>query len=208
MQLSLIGMSGSGKSHWSKKLVARGFKAFHCDDLIEEKLAGELARSDGTSLSVGEWMGFPFDADYTKKESRYLSFENSILAEILYHIHTHGDNPCSHLVIDTTGSVVYVEEETLKDLQRHTTVVHLETPSNVREQMLAAYLVNRRPVLWRGFFSKAPDETNDDALARCYTELLSSREHLYRNLADITIDYAVHSKEELAVAEFIKVIHP
>ena len=57
MRLSLIGMSGSGKSHWSKKLTAYGFKAFHCDDLIEELLTEDLLGADGIPLSVGEWMG-------------------------------------------------------------------------------------------------------------------------------------------------------
>lgn len=207
MRISLIGMSGSGKSHWSKKMVTHGFKAFHCDDLIEDMLADDLMGSDGVSLSVGEWMGFPFDADYAKKESRYLSFENTILVEILSQIHAQGNNSGGNHIIDTTGSVIYVVKETLKDLRRLTTVVHLETPSNIREQMLAAYLINRRPVLWRGFFSKAPQETDHDALARCYAELLSSREQLYRDLADVTIEHALHSKEQLTVEAFLKAIH-
>ena len=98
-------------------------------------------------------------------------------------------------------------KETLKDLRRLTTVVHLETPANIRKQMLAAYLTNRRPVLWRGFFKKTRNETNHEALKRCYAELLSSREQLYRDLADVTIEYAMHSNEKLTVKAFLEVIH-
>ena len=156
MRLSLIGMSGSGKSHWSKKLTVHGFKAYHCDDLIEELLADDLVGSDGVPLSVGDWMGFPFDADYPEKESRYLSSEDSVLVEILNRIHPQANNSDGDLIIDTTGSVIYVGKDTLNDLRQLTTVVHLETPSNIQEQMLKAYLTNRRPVLWRGFFNKAP----------------------------------------------------
>jgi len=46
-----------------------------------------------------------------------------------------------------------------------------------------------------------------EAMARCYAELLSSREKLYKELADVTIEYAVHSKEQLTAAEFLKFIH-
>ena len=38
MKISIVGMSGSGKTYWSKKLESEGFKRFCCDDLIEEKL--------------------------------------------------------------------------------------------------------------------------------------------------------------------------
>ena len=38
MKLSLIGMSNSGKSYWSKKLEDYGFKRFSSDDYIEEIL--------------------------------------------------------------------------------------------------------------------------------------------------------------------------
>ena len=38
IQLSLIGMSGAGKSHWSKRMESLGFKMYSCDYLIAERL--------------------------------------------------------------------------------------------------------------------------------------------------------------------------
>ena len=73
MRLSLIGMSGSGKSYWTKKFAKHGFGTFHCDDLIKGKLSDQLIQTDGTMLSVGEWMGFPFDTGYRRREMRYLA---------------------------------------------------------------------------------------------------------------------------------------
>jgi len=206
MRLSLIGMSGSCKSKKKKKLVEDGFKAFYCDDMIEQRLACELNGPDGRRLEVGQWMGFPYEDGYRRRESKYLSYEKSVLADILSMIDNFGGTSWSNLVIDTTGSVIYVGDEILTNLRRLTTVVHLETPPEVQDQMLAAYLENRRPVLWRNFFNKDPDETNDAALARCYSLLLSRRERLYRQWADITIDYATHSKKELSSGEFIEMI--
>ncbi len=36
LKLSLIGMSGAGKSHWTQKLSAAGFRAISIDDRIEK----------------------------------------------------------------------------------------------------------------------------------------------------------------------------
>ena len=58
-RLSLIGMAGIGKYYWSKKLEAEGFRRFCCDDLIASKLGPQLIRSDGATMTMGEWMGFP-----------------------------------------------------------------------------------------------------------------------------------------------------
>ena len=38
VQLSLIGMSGAGKSYWSKRMESLGFQVYSCDDLIAERL--------------------------------------------------------------------------------------------------------------------------------------------------------------------------
>ena len=42
-RLALVGMSGSGKTFWTKKLAAAGWRSVCCDDLIEQRLAQRLA---------------------------------------------------------------------------------------------------------------------------------------------------------------------
>ena len=42
MRLALIGMSGSGKTFWTKKLSEKGAPAIFCDDQIEQRLAPRL----------------------------------------------------------------------------------------------------------------------------------------------------------------------
>ena len=203
MHISLIGMSGSGKSYWTTRLAAYGFKAFHCDDLIEEKLAFELVRSDGTAQKVGEWMGFPYEPGYKERESKYLTLEKVVLEEILNAIDGRGRFSDGNFVIDTTGSVIYAGEKILSDLCRLTTVIHLETPPKIQKQMLVAYLANRRPVLWRGHFNREPNEANDTALARCYSKLISEREQMYGRYSDVTIAYANHSNHRFGVDDFL-----
>ena len=60
MKLSIVGMSGLGKSYWSKKLEEAGVKRFCCDEEITRKLQKALTRPDGSRMDLGEWMGFPF----------------------------------------------------------------------------------------------------------------------------------------------------
>lgn len=206
MRLSIIGMSGSGKSHWAARLAEHGFKRFCCDDLIKEKLTSELIRPDGSLMELGEWMGFPYEPRYRTRESRYLTCEIEVLAEIINCLRVHTNNPNEDVVIDTTGSVIYTGEEILKNLCRYTTVVHLATPPEVQELMLKAYIANQRPVLWRDMFSQRPNEANEEALAKCYPGLLSSRERLYKQYADVTIDYYTLNADGFTVSHFLKLV--
>ena len=161
MRISLIGMSGSGKSTWAGRLVENGFRVFHCDDLIAEKLSNELKKPDGTHMEVGEWMGFPHEPTYLEREETYLYLEKKVLAEILGEIETGNASANDRIVIDTTGSVIYTGETILTTLRRMTRVVHLATPPEIQELMLNAYLSNKRPVLWRSYFNVKTDESHE-----------------------------------------------
>jgi len=207
MRLSLIGMSGSGKSYWAMKLAERGFRRFCCDHLIAERLVAELAMPDGTIIGMGEWMGFPYEAQYKARESRYLSCEMEVLAEIIEYLGGAENIPEEDVVVDTTGSVIYTGGSIIKDLRRFTTMVHLETPAEIQERMLKAYVENRRPVLWRDFFTREPNETNEEALVRCFPRLLSSRERLYRRYADVTIEYDSLTAEGFGPSDFLNRVY-
>jgi shikimate kinase len=201
MHLSLIGMSGSGKSHWSSELAEHGFLRFCCDELIADKLAPQLIGSDGTALDLGEWMGFPYEPGYKKREYKYLACEIEVIAEILGYLS--GSNPGEKVVVDTTGSVIYTGQDVLEKLRSNSTIVHLATPPEVKERMLRVYLDQPRPVLWRDVFSKKRGETNEAALARCYPRLLFSRQRMYEHYADVTIDYYARNRKGFGVKDFL-----
>jgi shikimate kinase len=133
-----------------------------------------------------------------------LTCEIEVLTELLEFLESRGNQEEENIVIDTTGSVIYTGEESLKRLRQCTTIVHFETPPEVQGQMLKTYLANQRPVLWREFFSKEPNETFEDAMARCYPRLLISRERLYKRCADVAIDYYRLNRESFGVFEFLK----
>jgi len=203
LRLSLVGMSGSGKSFWSGRLSRSGFRRICCDDLIAAGLVAELGNKRGNIAMVGRWMGFPFEPHYREREAAYLACEMEVMDKILAELDKGEDNFEENIVIDTTGSVIYTGEETLTKLRRCSIVVHLSTPIEVRKVMLEAYMKKPRPVLWREMFTQRPDETNEQALARCYPQLLSSRERQYETLARVTISYYKHRRAGFGVAEFL-----
>jgi shikimate kinase len=206
MRLSFIGMSGIGKSYWSSRLVERGFKRFCCDDLIAKKLTPQLARPDDSLMSMGEWMGFPFEPDYAHRQTQYLKYEIEVMHEILNHLETNGNHCYENVVIDTTGSVIYTGRDILERLKAQTRIVYLDAPLAVQEKMRRAYVAHPTPVLWGDKFNKEVGETNEEALARCYPKLLSYRACLYEQWMDVCIDYETLRSEGFDLDEFLPLV--
>lgn len=208
MLIALIGMSGTGKSHWSIKLSEFGFKRFCCDDLITHKLASELKRSDGTSVDLGTWMGFPFDPGYEEREARYLACEIEVVTEVLDWIERNAGRENSRdIVIDTTGSVIYTGETLLDRLRTLTRLVHFVTPVEVRDALLRKYVAKPRPVLWRGIFARKEGESVEESLRRSYYDLLNVREELYGALADVKVDFFTRRHPEFTVPDFLALLN-
>ena len=155
---------------------------------------------------MGTWVGFPYERHYTKHESTYLTYEIKVLIEILEYLESHKNTLGENIVVDTTGSVIYTGEEILQKLCRYTTVIYLLTPPEVQEQLLNAYISNPHPMLWRGAFSREPNETNEEAIARCYPRLFFARKRLYERYADVTIDYYRRREQGFGVTDFLRAV--
>ena len=186
MRIALIGMSGSGKSYWSQLLTQSGFERFGCDDHIGRRLARRLALADGSIETIGQWMGFPYEAGFEDREAQYLALEHHVLSRFLDALEGRKDQSAAACVIDTTGSLIYLDPQLLARLGRKAVVVHL-TASARRQALLSAYKAKPRPVVWRGHFRPAPGEDRTTALARCYKALYDDREQRYRQHAHLTI---------------------
>lgn len=206
MRITLVGMSGSGKSYWSCKLRNRGFRLFPCDDLIARRLFPGRQNAGNAVGFLGEWMGFPYQSGYEEREAEYLRAEIEVLSEVIARLADPGGGGRRNVVVDTTGSVIYAGEEILAELGRLTTVVHLSTPEEIQEKMLEAYLAKPRPVLWRGLYRKNEAETEAQALARCYSILLAAREEMYRRMAHLTVDHSQRTSKRFGIEEFLQLL--
>jgi len=195
--LALVGMSGSGKSFWTKKLAAAGWRSVCCDDLIEQRLAPRLAVGGHSGINgVAAWMGWPDSMTYVQREAEYLAEEIGVMDEFLSNLEkeTNGlekDSSGRPIVLDTTGSVIYAQNNLLMRLRRQMTVVHLANTEDEQRLLVARYLNDPKPVLWRGTFHVKDQETPRETVARCYPLLIASRRKSYETLAHC----AVHVSE-------------
>ena len=205
IHLALIGMSGAGKSYWSSKLINQGFHSFCCDDLIEKKLEEFLWLPSDKKLSMAEWMGHPYEPQYIQAEQNYLEFEMEMIESICSFLREDGYQD-KNVVVDTTGSLIYIGETLIRCLREITTIVHLKAQLGSIKAMYETFLRDPKPVLWQGRFNKQPQESNQEALLRCYPELLRSRQREYERYADVVIDFETLRKRGFGVKGFLETI--
>ena len=205
LRLALIGMSGAGKTFWTKKLTAAGYPGVSSDDRIEQKLAPRLAAGGHTGINgVAAWMGWSDSATYAERESEYLAEEIHTLDEILTELEK---QPEKSLVLDTTGSVIYAGNNLLMRLRRQMTIVHLAASADEQQLLIERYLNDPKPVLWRGAFQPRAGEKPLDTVARCYPALIAARRQSYAALAHCTLQVAALRDTSLDAPAFLKMIH-
>jgi shikimate kinase len=185
MRLALIGMSGSGKTFWTKKLAENGAPALFCDDKIEQRLAPRLGPGGYCGINgVAAWMGWPDSPTYAEREAEYLAEEIHTLDEVLDELE---QSPEKSLVLDTTGSVIFAGNHLLMRLRRQMTIVYLAATEQERQLLIERYLNDPKPVLWRGAFQAKRGETPRETVARCYPALIEARRRSYEALAHCTL---------------------
>lgn len=206
MVITLIGHSGCGKSHMAKRLEnERGFTRFCCDDMIEEMLAGELRELGlSTIAGVSEWLGQPYESQFPENQKKYLERENSVMREILGYITEKVDHEKEDVVIDTSGSVIYADREILQGLKDHSRIIYFAVPESEYEFMFEQYLSDPKPVIWKDIFTQAENETDKEALSRCYPELIRQRAALYHQLSDVVMLIDRKNRDALPVNRVLK----
>lgn len=203
MIISLIGMSGTGKSYWSKKLEEEGFLRFSVDELIEAKLKKRIDEFKSNGITaIARWMGHPYEVQYKKTSKAYLACEQEAMLDIFSAIKKPGLTG-KNIVIDTTGSIIYMDQQTLKTLTDVSTIIYFKVTDEMINNQLQVYINDPKPVIWGSVFKKKKGEVNMDALARCYPALLKYRASRYKNLADITLDAAKLRSPSYTIENFI-----
>src|SRR5215467_3656614 len=82
LRLALVGMSGAGKSFWTRQIAATGVPAISCDDVIEAKLASRLKLGGFAGINgVAAWMGWPDSPMYDERGAEDLKEEMAALDE-------------------------------------------------------------------------------------------------------------------------------
>jgi hypothetical protein len=182
-------MSGVGKSHWAKKLEARGWLRIDCDGEIAARLGEIVPIAPGVEpvTALGLWMGMPWTRGYRDREGAYLTLEEQVTSSALERARTAAASG-RRVVVDCTGSVIYLPAHVLEPLVRETRPVYLRTPDARRDAMLARYLAEPKPVVWGDSFRPREGEHGAASLSRLYPELLAYRDARYAALAHHTVD--------------------
>ena len=200
INLSYIGMSGAGKSHWAQKMAAAGFRVISIDDRIEEKLGPELAAGGLSGISgVATWMGWPDQPIYRRHEQKYLDCEIEAMGEALDAIEA---SPNQGILLDTTGSVVYTGDEICKRIRALTTVVYLEASPAEEEILIARYLSDPKPVLWGDQFVQRPDESAREAIFRCYPMLSRTAGNFTNGMRSAPFPWGIYGRRTPTRAAF------
>ena len=208
LRLALIGMSGSGKTFWTKRLAEAGRPSISCDDQIEQRLVPRLAVGGFAGINgVAAWMGWPDSPTYAGREADYLAEEIHTLDEVLTGLER---NRRQALILDTTGSVIYAGNNLLMRLRRQMTVVYLAASAAEQQLLTERYLTDPKPVLWRGAFWPRPGEAPRETVARCYPALIAARRQSYQALAHCTLPLAalrdISSDASLGAEAFLRMI--
>lgn len=199
--ISLIGMSNIGKSHWRKEISPLGFTPFCCDDLIKRNLQLRFgADKFQKAEDVARWMGQPYEPQFSVNQVIYLEEEANVMEEIIREL-----RKCQgRAVVDTTGSVIYLGEEIMSELRELSVVVLLDMPESLQRDFYRQYLSNPKPVIWGDIYQPFSGENPKDALARCYPLLLKSRNEMYQRYAHVIFTYDELRSPGLNGQKFLK----
>jgi shikimate kinase len=186
--VTLVGMSGVGKSYQAEKLALAGWAHHDCDAEIAARLGSLVTPETGESgvIALGRWMGMPYAEGHFDRERRYLALEQQVTSDAL-DAAEQGREEAAQL-IDTTGSVLYLESALLERLRASSRVIYLRTPPEAHAEMRARYLAEPKPVIWGDAWAPRTGETDEAALARCYADLLAYRDARYLSLAHVVVD--------------------
>lgn len=175
IKIAFVGMSNVGKTKVSKSLAKAGaISRFE----VDEEIGKQLHIASITSLA--DWMGFPFEEKYAAAEDAYLKLEDTATQKGMLELVP----PCA---LDTTGSVIYLPEKTLRMLKNDWLIVHIAVVQSDVEELYKNYIAMPKPVVWSGMYSESAGENRTDALKRSYKALLKNRVERYRTLADVSI---------------------
>ncbi|MAT43635.1 MAG: hypothetical protein CL609_14955 [Anaerolineaceae bacterium] len=204
MIITLMGMSGTGKSYWSQKMGTVGFKRYGCDDMISERLLKKLNIENKDTFEMHAWVGFPYEDTHAERAELYFETEIEVMQEIV-DLLSKTDHK-TNIVIDTSGSAIYTPPSLMEKLGHLSKMIYLAVTPEMINTMLNKYLQKPVAVLWNGMFEQREGETISESFARCYPKLLSSREELYQKYSHQIIGPEIHRSASLTVQSFIEAI--
>jgi len=196
-------MSSSGKTHWGRRFAQAGYKWICIDDRIARKLYANHNVKTDNIREMSQWLGFAYEKGFKEKEQLYLKYEEEATGEALDRME---NNPTQKILLDTTGSVVYLSQEILRRMQVLSRVVCMEIPEHRQEEMYKNFIQHPKPIVWADMYSEQKNETRKQALKRSYQQLLNHRLKYYRQLCQVSLPFELRIQSDFTVNDFLDYI--
>lgn len=199
--ITLIGMSGAGKSYISSLLETEGWYNYSCDCLMGAKYLTEIADTDiAINTYIGR-LGSPVLGgialeEFTRRQTLHYDAECGVLRDVQQAI---GAHPCQNFVNDSSGSLCELEgEDVIAEVGKRTLFVYLKTSQGDHAELLARALENPKSLYFPPDFledrlshymdafdvAQADDIDPDEFLRWVFPFLFEARLPKYQRIAD------------------------
>lgn len=196
LKIAFVGMSNIGKSFTAKRFAKHfGYKLHEIDKLIWRKLGHD------TMEEFADWQGHPYEEGYAEREALSIEMETHATTSVI-------DKSKGASVLDTTGSIIYVDPALRRRIKEEFYVVHIKAEMSDLERLKWDYFDNPKPLIWGRQYKPKADLSDRENIFECYPKLLMSRAKEYANMADATVTSKFVMDPDLTVDELLLAIKP
>ncbi len=205
--ITLMGMSGVGKTYLSTMLEGQGWKHYSCDYQIAKDigLGDQVTKQDISALShyVGRLGnpakgGFALD-EFKKRQRTYFEAECASLNALKKKVSKAHEDGFTHVVNDSTGSMCEIDDDTLFDfVDEHSLIVYIKASPEEEKAVLKRAQEYPKPLFysperfdyWLAEFLSdqglsAAEEIEPDEFSRwVFPRLFENRLPKYQAIAD------------------------
>jgi len=175
LNIAFVGMSNIGKSLTARRVAkAYGYKLVEIDKLIWKKLGHD------SMDEFADWQGHPYEEGYAEREALSIEMET-------HATRTAVEKAKGATILDTTGSVIYVDPTVRRQIKENFYVVHIKAETSDLERLKWDYFDNPKPLIWGRQYRPREDLTDRENIFECYPKLLMSRAKEYVAMADVTV---------------------
>ncbi|MGJ8559619.1 MAG: hypothetical protein ACSHX3_05225 [Litorimonas sp.] len=196
LKLALIGMSNIGKSYSAMRLATHyDFTLIEVDRLIWDA----LGETDMDAFAA--WQGQPYSEGYADRERQSMMMESDATRQSLA-------TPARNPLLDTTGSVIYTDPDVLEQIRDAWFTVYIDAAPEHLDRLKSQYFAQPKPLAWQGHYRKRDGLSETESLLASYPDLLESRAHDYRVLADHTISSVdILTEDAATLFDLVKPAH-
>ncbi len=196
LKLAFVGMSNIGKTYLASRFAKTyKFKVVEVDKMIWKSLGFD------TMEDFADWQGQPYEEGYKEREAELISLETKATEKAV-------NSAKGKTLLDTTGSVVYVDPAVRRQLKQAFYVVHIKAETSDVERLKWDYFDNPKPLIWSRHYRPKAGLTDRENIFECYPKLLMSRAKDYAAMADATITSSDVLNDTLTDEELLMMLKP